>query len=1305
MQVLDCLDVSDSAVLLTLRINTCTSNATQISRQEFVYAPAIISLMVGPCQAAALRREFQQRAQFSFVRDNLSELAQAVNAINGANIPITQLRSISLTRTLTPPSSPMKVADGTMGFNAAYNMAPGANGTPPTASGTAGTAGTAPAAGASTAASAASAATGGAATTLTQLLAANNAATASTSAVPTLMDILPMARSVALALEGIIQHTEALLNHSLLLSLDDNKLISSTARGVLTPILLQLNPPWFNALTADLNNTKKTILPLYSPIVKDRQCLVRTMARAKVYFAFLRHVCGRLLSLGSSLETSPGFALPEFSTEAIQKYVKLDCENVQLFTPLRAGAKIETMITRFESFLEAALERTRDYLLFSGANWDVKPSAMVSDPSAATKRKSSNPVLPSQSDLSGKECIQVLIESYYRTILNYLKPFIGNKEAFRKIAGQDVKNCVLKLLIENNLRYDMSTQLTVGVCLDMKVVPTLPLVEDVNTIIEWYSDSLLHDTRGWLIRTLQNAGTERRNKSNLPWDVEVVGDKIISFLPETLRFQLNVYTELCSVHLTTSAYDDAEMKASAVLDSGLAIGLGMNMPSGMQIHPTVPVAPSMNQSAITARVNEMILHAVCEALVLLAEEYHRALQGRHWDKIDTATGKLAVHVEFLSAVANDCHRVLSVHMSELQATIKATPQVHEARKVTMVQTFSPPADIALRHIMRIIFTDVQSTLIDLDSIWTNPRNLGARTLTAAISAHLRTLKTALVPDLYFKLVGNCVQVVVTRYVLLLKNRCLSKSSFTMDDILRFVRDVATIKQCFSAFLSEADTTTTSSASDDGEESSEKEPSTAPPGELEPPANLDDITQGTAAGKYFALSSFQAIDTMCHLLSAEYDTAVFHRKALNIVERYEGIPAGSEFKHKLEKEGNMVAQTDQNIVSVAVLLSCISTLRADSGPDLTSFLSAILLGHQHSHNAQGSRACKPILNSPAFPYDVIVKVFAAPLSTIAAANATSNGGETDSKGGLKGLFSPAGSALKHLREKAADIAVKKGPAMVPAVKARQNEESAMEIMRTLGLEVQSRVKAADEKETNTQVTRRPSGKDIVGLGVGGVPTANGEGSAARNLQADLGGEHGHGASSHDLHAAEKGDKGAKKKKNGIFGHLHLPHVGGHGSKHDAATKAETGSNAGDDSSSESEHGTDTPAGCMILIEAIEVRALHSSSFIGGPNPYVYFSVSGRKHVKTSVKWDHKEASWSEKVEIPASMQDIQEGRITIKVFDKERMRRKRLVGAVTVKLAPLEYHSFESWYALEGGEQTNYGEVHCRMRLVTDTTNL
>ena len=1245
-------------MLLTLRINTCTSNATQISRHELFYAPATISLLVGPCQAAALRRECQQRAQFNYIRENIAELSSAVTAFTSTGTSATNLktRSFNVNRASSPPQSPTASAKP---------------GLPHAPNGTNGAAAPAP-------------------PTLSQVLAANVSTFSmaqSTASAPTISDILSMARAAATALEGIIQHCEALLNKSLLLSLEGNKPISSAARGVLTPTLLQLNPPYYNGFTADVANPKKTVLPLYSPIVKDRQSLVRTIARAKVYFAYLRHVCGRLTAISHDsmdISMSPGsFCLPEFTAEAIQRCVKQDCENVQLFTPLRVGAKIETMVSRFEGFLEAALERLRDYVIFSGGVWEPKKAGLtVEVPTVRAKSRGSGTNQPffgetGRNEISGKECVQMLLEAYHQTILNYLKPFVGNKEAFRKIAGQDIKNIILKLTIENNSRFDLSAQLAVGSALDMRITPSLPLVEDINTVLEWYSDSLLHDTRSWLIRTLQNANNDRKNRSNLPWDVEMIGDKMVSFLPETLRFQLNVYTEICSVQLTSGSADASQNKAIEVLETSGSIGLGMTMPSGMQVHPTTPVAHALSQAVITERVNEMILHAVSEALVLLAEEYTRALQGRHWDRPDPTTGKLTVHRDFLAAIANDCHRVLTVHLPELQETIRTSTLVQNAKKLGLVEAFGEPADTALRQIMRIVFTDVHSTLIDYDTLWQNPKNLATRTICVAVSSHLRSLQNILCADLFFKLVGSCAQVIVLRLLLFLKLRSNSKHPFSSDDIARLLRDVAQVKQCFQAFMTDCDNAGYSLDSD----------TILPTLQGDVVNHLEDITHGVAAGQFITHSAFESLDILCHLLSEDYDTAEFHRLALGVVEKYDNIPAsvnadGSKFKEKDSQ------QADYNTVPNAVLLGCVAHLRSDAGSELTSFLNAILVSHEHSHSSsQGSssashRAFSPLVDSPALPYDVYVRIFGASFGF----SVLNGSGLQEAKHGLKGLLSP-GATIKHWREKAADIAVKKGPTMVSAVKTRQNEETAMDLMRMLGLEVQSRSKEERDgaKDTTNAAARRGSGRDwqaqLQAQAAAPAPTGGSyhdPGALSRSLHTDLSGENTPASV-----ADSKADK--HKKKKGIFGLR--------GTKND------------DDSSSDSDNDTVSTPQCLIQIGEIQVRALHSSSFIGGPNPYVYFSVNGRKRVKTPVKWDHKEAAWSETFELPADLQTIQEGRITIKVFDKERMRRKRLMGTVTVRLAPLEFHSFESWYALEGGEHGNYGEVHCRLRMINDTSSL
>jgi len=68
----------------------------------------------------------------------------------------------------------------------------------------------------------------------------------------------------------------------------------------------------------------------------------------------------------------------------------------------------------------------------------------------------------------------------------------------------------------------------------------------------------------------------------------------------------------------------------------------------------------------------------------------------------------------------------------------------------------------------------------------------------------------------------------------------------------------------------------------------------------------------------------------------------------------------------------------------------------------------------------------------------------------------------------------------------------------------------------------------------------------------------------------------------------------------------------------------------------------------------------------------------------VKWNHKEADWKQfsmDFTIPAAA--LASHRLAVRVFDKERVQRKRLLGAVNIRLAGLEpQHPIESWFALE-----------------------
>jgi hypothetical protein len=70
----------------------------------------------------------------------------------------------------------------------------------------------------------------------------------------------------------------------------------------------------------------------------------------------------------------------------------------------------------------------------------------------------------------------------------------------------------------------------------------------------------------------------------------------------------------------------------------------------------------VEKSAVLLKLNEKILASLSSCLSLLAEEYKRALQRKHWERAECGSAEEAANLRFVLAVGNDSYRVLSVHV-------------------------------------------------------------------------------------------------------------------------------------------------------------------------------------------------------------------------------------------------------------------------------------------------------------------------------------------------------------------------------------------------------------------------------------------------------------------------------------------------------------------------------------------------------------------------------------------------------------------------------------------------------------------
>ena len=110
-------------------------------------------------------------------------------------------------------------------------------------------------------------------------------------------------------------------------------------------------------------------------------------------------------------------------------------------------------------------------------------------------------------------------------------------------------------------------------------------------------------------------------------------------------------------------------------------------------------------------------------------------------------------------------------------------------------------------------------------------------------------------------------------------------------------------------------------------------------------------------------------------------------------------------------------------------------------------------------------------------------------------------------------------------------------------------------------------------------------------------------------------------------------------------------------------------------------------CRITVCLVRLKGLQSSTLFGYANPYVAFTL-GSSRIKTQTVWGSNSPSWDSSalsVVFFASKDRLHQLHMNIKVFDKERIRRKKQLGAVSIGLSTLNLHDIDSWFALEGPE--------------------
>jgi len=381
-------------------------------------------------------------------------------------------------------------------------------------------------------------------------------------------------------------------------------------------------------------------------------------------------------------------------------------------------------------------------------------------------------------------------------------------------------------------------------------------------------------------------------------------------------------------------------------------------------------------------------------------------------------------------------------------------------------------------------------------MWMDKHNNAVKTIVTSISSHLTRLKETLHIDLYSRIFGYCMQVLVTRIMLFLKTRSKIGSAFDGHEVKRLKKDVEGIKSFILDQVQFIDDRHTALV-DDNQSSLQQNVDLL--SFLSSSTHLRHyqlLTHGTSSGKWLAQSSLQTLNIMSDLITEKYDTTEFYCACEHVVDKYSAVSAK---KMKLHHNNIVTSRTDHHFISELLLLTVVVALRSDSKDKLMSYLRDVILHQRGEGGGVGSHRNSGVhhidissgneINQ--YKHDIIVKLFGS-IETYSFNNSSSSSSnlinttqiitttnETSSSNNasileqqhdpnknehsnhinhhqhinFKHLISPVAAMGKHLRDVASDTVKKASDNMANNLsKSRYNEEKAMLLMRTIGLEV-------------------------------------------------------------------------------------------------------------------------------------------------------------------------------------------------------------------------------------------------------------
>jgi hypothetical protein len=645
---------------------------------------------------------------------------------------------------------------------------------------------------------------------------------------------------------------------------------------------------------------------------------------------------------------------------------------------------------------------------------------------------------------------------------------------------------------------------------------------------------------------------------------------------------------------------------------------------------------------------------------------------------------MLANIQFLLALANDSHRVIT---SIVNSLVRASPAVAASEAVlnSVLVEFTQILDVSCRQVARCLFSGITNLVLDFDTSWVNGTDV-LKSITTALNYSFRDIEKCSESACYLRLLGICADICATRYLLMLRERVSAATAVAggvgnpgapnatnanlmstaakltsaeldrvLEDVDHFlaVFDVASIIEGFRS----------SNAALSGP--SFVDAASPEKGALANSAHICIATHLTQYETSVLVRLCTAVTNMRDLrplLTSSFETEAFSSNARAVVRRYRIAAMASSFTN----------------VAGPFLLCLVSSLRPDSCSALQT-LTNVILEHHGSRLSGGETNLHGVTS------------FGGGSSTMTGGSATGSFNTNKASAqpqAANDVQSPVHVqtfddsvdfcddpisrvfGTRNVSDDVSEASASTGVSNTPTSTTATPVKSKKPLISTPFTLKQLREKTSDVLNTFTH--RRPDTAAqhahelmrFLGLEEDAAVTTGGLGTDDFTVAPRM-------SSASNLHNMDSDTS----------------HGNSFGAGGTAAVDAIV--------SSKSVSAVSFSLG----ITDLKIRGLNSGSMFSAPNPYVAI-ILGEDRQKTPVLHLHGAitGAWPATTKLSFRGHGPRYSSVSVQVFDKELVRRKRILGSVTVSILGVEDRAIEGWFALDGGEAGSKAEIYMRIQL-------